>query len=995
MSICLPGQLRSASIVAVWSALIVVWTHVCPGAWGDIQFPVPLRQAPITVRAERAQKWQEGQYEVWHLRDGCEIQQGDMRAYSSSAILWVERQEPYSGQTSRVIAYLEGQVDVRHKSAGTKTLDRNWFGRFLTETHVHLNVLVEGLQPTVKPAIYRRARQAWDQQSQRSEVQLAQFTTPVEDLPLGNERVSIGGIRIDKRYNQGFQFVKVPGSDGRAHVGTDVVVTIENVQIDGYGSLGNIQVAADRLVYWGPNPRILTGGAEEEIPIELYIEGNVEFRQGDRLIYADRMYYNVTGEYGVVLGAEVFTPIDDYQGVVRLKADVLQQLNRQFFQAYGAAVTSSRLGVPQYWIQSQNITFEDQTAPRTDAVTGAPLLDARTQEVAQEHNITVTSRNNFLYAGGIPFFYWPVIATDLTKPTYYIDEFKIKNDRVFGTQVLFDWDVFQLLGIRNRPPDTEWTISTDYLSDRGFGLGTYAKYQWDTFLGLPSPSRGFVDAWGLNDGGLDDLGANRRGLVPEEDFRGRILARHRQYLPGDIQFLSELGWVSDRNFLEQYFEKEWDEQKDQVTGFNIYRLRDNRMFRIQGQSQLNEFFTQTDWARVDHYLTGQSLLFGRLTWHEHSHIAHARLNPATAPLDPQDAAGWMPLPGETRSDGIRAVSRQEIDLPLQFGPVKFIPYALGEIGYWESDTMNEDVTRAYGQMGVRASLPFWRADPTVRNSLLNLNGLAQKYVFETDFFYADANENLDRFPRYDPLDDDAQEHFRRRFSYGPQFDDRSYAFRSNLQRWVSAPVPEIADDMTAVRLGFTGRWQTKRGMAGQERVVDFVTLEMDGTLFPNADRDNFGQELGLLEYDLRWHVGDRVTVLSDGYSDLFSNGLRTFSLGGIISRPEVGRLYVGFRTIEGPITSNVLSASLSYRMSEKWIADLGTAVDLGPAGNIGQNVGVTRIGESMLVRIGFYVDESRDNVGVQFAIEPRFLPGRRLGKVGGVQIPPAGLMGLE
>ena len=54
-----------------------------------------------------------------------------------------------------------------------------------------------------------------------------------------------------------------------------------------------------------------------------------------------------------------------------------------------------------------------------------------------------------------------------------------------------------------------------------------------------------------------------------------------------------------------------------------------------------------------------------------------------------------------------------------------------------------------------------------------------------------------------------------------------------------------------------------------------------------------------------------------------------------------------------------------------------------------------RIGESALVRVGFNVDEGRDNVGVSFSIEPRFLASSRLGRVGGVQIPPAGARGLE
>jgi hypothetical protein len=58
----------------------------------------------------------------------------------------------------------------------------------------------------------------------------------------------------------------------------------------------------------------------------------------------------------------VFTPVPDYQGVVRLKADVLQQVNRLHFEAYGRRSTS-QMGVPKYWFQSGN-SFTDTVAAR-------------------------------------------------------------------------------------------------------------------------------------------------------------------------------------------------------------------------------------------------------------------------------------------------------------------------------------------------------------------------------------------------------------------------------------------------------------------------------------------------------------------------------------------------------------------------------------------------------------------------------------------------------
>lgn len=52
----------------------------------------------------------------------------------------------------------------------------------------------------------------------------------------------------------------------------------------------------------------------------------------------------------------------------------------------------------------------------------------------------------------------------------------------------------------------------------------------------------------------------------------------------------------------------------------------------------------------------------------------------------------------------------------------------------------------------------------------------------------------------------------------------------------------------------------------------------------------------------------------------------------MLNRPEAGSLYLGIRSTEGPISSNVLAGSLSYRLSEKWIATGGAGVGPGADG---------------------------------------------------------------
>ena len=299
---------------------------------------------------------------------------------------------------------------------------------------------------------------------------------------------------------------------------------------------------------------------------------------------------------------------------------------------------------------------------------------------------------------------------------------------------------------------------------------------------------------------------------------------------------------------------------------------------------------------------------------------------------------------------------------------------------------------------------MWQTFPDVENTLWNVHGLAHKVVFDAEFAFAQANRSVEEFPLYDPLDDDAIEAFRRRFAFhtfgGPapvpqRFDERLYAVRSGLGSWVTSPSTEVADDLIALRIGTQQRWQTKRGMPGRRRIIDWITLDSNITWFPDADRDNFGKSLGLLDYDFRWHVGDRLTLASSGLFDFFDQGQQVISVGGFLQRPPRGSLYLGLRMLDGPIENRVLSLSYTYRMSPKWVSAFGMSVDLLRQGNIGQSLTLTRIGESFLVSGQFGFDANLESTGVMFAIEPRFLPRTRLGRAGGAQIPIAGAHGLE
>ena len=388
----------------------------------------------------------------------------------------------------------------------------------------------------------------------------------------------------------------------------------------------------------------------------------------------------------------MLTPVRTYEGLLRLHSDVLQQTAQDRFFGQNTYLTSSRIGEPSYRLQASDVYFEDIQRPAVDAVTGQPLLDPATHEPIVDHQRLATSNNNVIFLGPVPVFYWPVLATDLNDPTYYIRRVAVGQDTIFGTQLLTRWNGYQLLGVRNKPVGTDFEIGLDYLSNRGFGYGGSFKYDREDLFGYPGHVAGLADVWAIQDQGVDNLGQYRSAVPPEASYRYRLFGQHREVLPYDLQLSVELGLISDRNFVEEYYKSEWEQLKDETTGVELKRLHDNTSWSVTADYRVNDFFTDTNWLpRADHFWLGQSLFRDAFTWYEHSNASYAQFNRKTIP--PTFAARTPPLglagpfnylPWEQAgAQGGRFATRQEIDWPFQLGPVKVVPYALGEAAHWD------------------------------------------------------------------------------------------------------------------------------------------------------------------------------------------------------------------------------------------------------------------------------------------------------------------------
>ncbi|NDC63083.1 MAG: hypothetical protein EBZ59_03660 [Planctomycetia bacterium] len=1036
---------------------------------GRIEVPSVDPRERISIRAGQASRWTEGSYDVWHLTGGVRIEQGATEASAHEAVIWIE-QEPATSRAGaeadpgedRGVVPADGRSDadavaedshppVRGllvRMAGDVTVlstlgpgggepaarssvrGPRWTGRFWTLRDPTLE-FASVVPPSGTPPIYEAPPEpaaagdgADENQAGIRQAQFSEFGAPAPPpvVTAGPAR----RLRAFPRSSVPLAVRWLPSPSAGEWIA--VVTSGVNLVVDGVDPAGPLDISADRLVIWtrGEAQPDLDGGSGQsaDTPLQLYMEGNVVFRQGQRVVEAASMFYDVPRSSGVITGAMVLSPVDNYAGLVRLRADVMRQVDRSRFVAQQTGITSSRLGVPTWEFRSRELEFTDEQVPLPGPY-GQPLVDPASGEPAVEHQQFIRSRGNTVTLGGVPVLWWPVLATNARKPTFYINNAQFKNDQIFGNQLLTSWDAFQVFGWQRPPDGVDWDFDVDYLSMRGPGGGTSLLYNRPEFLGLGTPANGLLDAWFIGDVGRDNLGLYRRDFTypgyPNRTFRGRSFWRHRQDLGGGTdsffggwQARGTAGWISDMNFLEEYYEAEWEEGYEQRTWLDLRRPVDNRELRLLTSVRVNPFFTQSEWwPRLDHYWMGQPLLRDALTWYEHSGVSYVRQNVPQTPTVGQGRNIWTLLPYENNVIGERLATRQEIDLPFQAGAVKIVPYGLGELAHWGEGLSQSPINRAYGQVGIRSSLPMWTSNDAIESQLWNVHGLAHKVVFDADFSYANSTQDVSQLPLYDQIDDDTINQYRRNipywdygaipgqatplgppFIFGPQgkYDPRFYAIRRGIGSWVTGPT-ELVNDLTAFRLAARQRWQTKRGPAGNRRIIDWIMLDINGELFPTTGQ-NFGQTMGLWQYDFRWHVGDRTTVLSTADVDFFSGGQQLFTVGALLNRTPRGSFFIGFNEFGGPIQASVLAGSYTYRMSPKWASSFGTALNLRGM-NIGQNFQLTRIGESFLMTFGFNVDYSRNNVGVTFNLEPRFLSRTQFASRTGLDLPMAGAYGLE
>ncbi len=677
--------------------------------------------------------------------------------------------------------------------------------------------------------------------------------------------------------------------------------------------------------------QLLSAGFGEVEVESAYLEGDVIMTQGPHMIRASRLYYNFLRDRALILDAVVRTSIQRRNIPLYMRAAEIRQLSRNHYTAADALLTTSEFHTPHYHVGASHVELIDRTPP-----------DVSGQRQGMRAG-TFTVRGATLNVGGRPIAYWPYIRGSIDTSETAIKSIRGGFSGDFGVEVETDWHLFNVLGLET-PDGFEATLSLDYFTRRGPAAGVEAIYETGTYSGL-------LRSYLLADNETDFLGRERE-KQSEKDIRGRLLLRHRQYLQDDWQLSLELSYISDRGFLEEFFESEFDNDKEQETLLYLKKQWENRAFTALLQGRILDFAAQTErLPDLGFRIIGEPVETGPIeaTWFSESRLGIVRQRPG------RQTFRELLRDGRTTASGSvgRADSRQEINTVVDLGPLRVVPFVSARATGWDDSAGGGGVARIFATYGLRASMYLSRIYPDAKSSLLDIDGL--RHVVKPDIVAWVSHTNRDSSELF-PFDQGV----------------------------------EGIDEVDGVALGIRQRWQTKRGPPKTRRTVDLLTLDVEMGLLNDAESDettngyvSFSRPENSISQNYLntaaiWRVNDRTALVSEMNYDLNDGEVDILNVSVAVERSPRLSYLVGYRLIEES-DSELLGFDLNYRLTEKHTLALRELYDLERGRTLDFTVALIRRFPRWFGAVSFAFDEPEDDFGISVSIWPEGLPQAALG----------------
>jgi len=684
----------------------------------------------------------------------------------------------------------------------------------------------------------------------------------------------------------------------------NAVTLLGGIVVQYQGVEGQLELTAERGVIFlrpGPLPQVLGGFGVEDVR-GVYLEDAVRATDGDYTLRAQRVYYDVRQNRAVALDA-VFWTYEERVGLpLYMRADVIRQRAASEFNAEEATFSNTAFFEPHFAVGVRDLTVTRREpggrAPRT-------FIDAK----------GVTLR-----AGDVPFFYWPRVKGELGRPVLRNIGFRDSNRQ--GVEINTEWDPFALLGI-DRPEGLDVALDLDFFGERGVGLGGRAAWDRDDRAGE-------FTAYVLPNDDGDDITVSGEEVELDGETRALFVGQDRWEITPRWTLRSEVGFVSDETLTLDLFEGLGRDGDEVTTRTHLQRQEGNDVFTLEVRGEVNDFIVNQHRLQTPGYVVDKlpEIEFESLandsapllpegllthTWgigFSSQRLRFSEVSAASQGFSPDSRArrafgidSDQSLGDAFRAQGLdesivnRFDTRHEVTMPLNAGPLRFTPFAVGRFTAYDSDFSGfspeeEDNARVWWAGGAWVSTEFHRVDNSVESRVFDLHRIRHIIEPSVTLWHAETNVSADDLPVFD---DDV----------------------------------ELLGDGSLVRVGVDQTWQTKRGGPGRWRSVD--VLEIDAEYVWAADSASRGTPIGRF-FDFRpelgnpqtfgagrfiWRASEVAAITGEAIYDPGRSQAVRQSIGLILTGRRGFEGRVGFRRIE-PTDGTYLDGSVSYLFADKY-----------------------------------------------------------------------------
>ncbi len=727
-------------------------------------------------------------------------------------------------------------------------------------------------------------------------------------------------------------------------------------------TMKDLELRSDRLLLY-----VREKPAAGQAPVrDIFAEGNVSYRRYDpdlkkwNVFSVATFYYDLDNRRAWLLDVATQHHFAKRKNEKELKSDIavrareIRMLEIGKLEAEGVSISTCTYGDPHYTLNFRKAKID----------LGKPVDD-------DPMKLSFGDKPDWDFKGegfsvdlwGMPVFFWPVIAVGAAAArTFPIKKLSGGDSNRFGLHAKSLWGINLRKGAidsawpwadanaeddRDKWGELNWVI--DWRQERGWAFGLVPEWRWGGY-------HGYVNSYGMDDKGPNpDNDFDQKFLPLEEERRARFRFFHRAALSDVLRVDLEYSWLSDRNLLEEFFEEEFKEQKEQETALYLRMIEGSYGGYLYQRNRINDFQTQVEFLpKTRFYMFDLPVIGGRvagITYTQEAEVAHLRQR--------QDEAVGGAEPRTWRADSLNTLVGA-----LRAGVVTVSPFAEARATWVRDDLEGEPETRLLGTAGVRARSEWSRVYDASWEAV-GLRRLRHLASFEVRAAATMVNTvDPAEFVPYDATD----------------------------------PRGEFAEIVLETRHRFQTRAPDGKGGSA---VVEFLEAGLQAEYYPRHRRDT-GRELvdnyeapfhwiSLKPHDSTGAIAERTW--SNLHWDVqfrpakFLSGSARGEYNPVHKQEEKREFTVTWAP--APKTSftlgqvflinvtNAITVQAQWQVTEKWRVNAGVQYDYEAEEFIGRRLTVTRDLHDFLLEVIFEEDVGRDEKKFYVTFVPTFLKLQR------------------